>query len=134
MGLETSTILSVLGRLSKTQLSPDIHSFVEACTANYGKVKLVLQRNKFFLESPEPRVLRELLSDDVIQRARVQPPPGVGGARGGGGDGFTVTQALHDKAAAAVTLAAVAEDPEAGGFLRTITRPTLYSGAPSLRV
>jgi len=43
---------------------------VEACTANYGKVKLVLQRNKFFLESPEPRVLRELLADEVIQRAR----------------------------------------------------------------
>ena len=100
VGLETSTILSVLGRLSKTQLSSDIHTFVEACTANYGKVKLVLQRNKFFLESPEPAVLRELLADDVIQRARVLP---LGAALGEGG--FTVTQALRDKGAAAVTLA-----------------------------
>jgi hypothetical protein len=37
----------------------------------HGKVKLVLQRNKFFLESPFPSVLRELLADDVVRRARV---------------------------------------------------------------
>jgi DNA excision repair protein ERCC-3 len=28
--------VSVLGRLSKTQLSSEIHTFVEQCTANYG--------------------------------------------------------------------------------------------------
>ena len=31
----------------------------------------MLQRNKFFVESPEPEVLRQLLQDDVIARARV---------------------------------------------------------------
>ena len=114
VGLETATILSVLARLSKTQLSSEIHAFVEACTANYGKVKLVLQRNRFFLESPEPRILKELLKDDVVRRARVLP---LGNADAGAGDGaadaFTVTQALRDKTAAAVTLAAIEENFDA---------------------
>jgi len=35
VGLETATILSVLGRLSKTQLSPEIHSFVEVGPGDY---------------------------------------------------------------------------------------------------
>ena len=85
VGLETSTILGVLGRLSKTELSPEIHEFVRACTANTEKVKLVLQRNRFFLESPDPNILKELLADDVVRRARVAPPAGsLPGADGGG--------------------------------------------------
>ena len=107
VGLETATILSVLGRLSKTQLSNEIHSFVEACTANYGKVKLVLQRNRFFLESPDPGVLRTLLRDETIRKARVPPPPGTETGTRREGEAFTVSRALRDKAAAAVTQAAV---------------------------
>ena len=112
VGLETATILSVLARLSKTMLSSEIHAFVEACTANYGKVKLVLQRNRFFLESPEPRILKELLEDDVVRKARVLPAPGAGTGAAAAGE-FTVTRALRDKAAAAVTLAAIEENFEA---------------------
>ena len=111
VGLETNTILSVLSRLSKTQLSSEIHDFVNQCTANYGKVKLVLQRNKFFLESPEPRILRELLKDETVRAARVLPPAGTGTEINETGE-FTVTQALRDKAAAAVTLAAIEENYE----------------------
>eukprot|EP00242_Pyramimonas_sp_CCMP2087_P018490 CAMPEP_0198206598 /NCGR_PEP_ID=MMETSP1445-20131203/10158_1 /TAXON_ID=36898 /ORGANISM="Pyramimonas sp., Strain CCMP2087" /LENGTH=200 /DNA_ID=CAMNT_0043879361 /DNA_START=94 /DNA_END=693 /DNA_ORIENTATION=+ len=47
VGLETTTILSVLNRLSKTRLPDDIEYFVRESTLNYGKVKLVLQKNKF---------------------------------------------------------------------------------------
>ncbi|CAI5978611.1 unnamed protein product [Closterium sp. NIES-65] len=46
VGLDTNTIISVLDRLSKTKLSPDIITFIRESTQNYGKVKLVLQRNK----------------------------------------------------------------------------------------
>ena len=113
VGLETATILSVLARLSKTRLSSEIHAFVEACTANYGKVKLVLQRNRFFLESPEPRILKELLKDDVVRKARVLPTASGAAAGAGAADAFTVTKALRDKAAAAVTLAAIEENFEA---------------------
>ncbi|CAI5957817.1 unnamed protein product, partial [Closterium sp. NIES-64] len=73
VGLDTNTIISVLDRLSKTKLSPDIITFIRESTQNYGKVKLVLQRNKYFVESPYPNVLRELLRDDVIRRARILP-------------------------------------------------------------
>ena len=43
------------------KLSDDIKSFIKASTGNYGKAKIVLQRNKFFVESPYPEVLKALL-------------------------------------------------------------------------
>ena len=45
----------------QVQLSKDIKDFIRKSTSNYGKVKLVLQRNSFFVESKYPEVLRELL-------------------------------------------------------------------------
>lgn len=42
-------------------LPAEIRQFVEASTGNYGKVKLVLQKNAFFVESPFPDVLHTLL-------------------------------------------------------------------------
>lgn len=42
-------------------LPAEIRQFVQASTGNYGKVKLVLQRNAFFVESPFPDVLHTLL-------------------------------------------------------------------------
>ena len=47
--------------LCKVALPPEIRQFVHASTGNYGKVKLVLQRNAFFVESPFPDVLHTLL-------------------------------------------------------------------------
>ena len=75
VGLGAAQILSVLARLSKTLLPPAIEAFVRASTQNYGKVKLVLQRNRFFLESAFPEVLQTLLDDDVVAAARVHAPP-----------------------------------------------------------
>lgn len=71
IGLDTSTIISVLDRLSKTKMPSDIRWFIRESTENYGKVKLVLQNNKFMVESPDPHILRRLLADDVIADARV---------------------------------------------------------------
>ena len=45
----------------QAELPSDISDFVRKSTANYGKVKLVLQRNKFFVESPSPAILKQLL-------------------------------------------------------------------------
>ena len=42
------------------------------------QVKLVLKHNKFFVESPHPDVLRDLLRDSVIQAARVHDPAANG--------------------------------------------------------
>jgi hypothetical protein len=45
----------------QVQLPEDIKTFIRRATGNYGKVKLVLQRNRFFVESPFPDVLQRLL-------------------------------------------------------------------------
>lgn len=57
VGLETETIISVLDKLSKTKLPREMIDFIHASTANYGKVKLVLKKNRYFVESPFPEVL-----------------------------------------------------------------------------
>lgn len=44
------------------------------CTLSYGKVKLVLKHNKYFVESTHPEVLQKLLKDPVIQECRFRPP------------------------------------------------------------
>ncbi|XP_022855326.1 DNA repair helicase XPB1-like, partial [Olea europaea var. sylvestris] len=84
VGLETETIISVLNKLSKTKLPKDMIDFIHSSTANYGKVKLVLKKNRYLIESPFPEVLRRLLQDEVIARARISSE-GVHGS-----DGFTV--------------------------------------------
>uniref|UniRef100_A0A453FBI2 DNA 3'-5' helicase n=2 Tax=Aegilops tauschii subsp. strangulata TaxID=200361 RepID=A0A453FBI2_AEGTS len=73
VGLETTTIISVLSKLSKTKLPHEIIDFIHGSTANYGKVKLVLKKNQYFVESPFPEVLKTLLNDDVISKARKAP-------------------------------------------------------------
>ncbi|CAI5457744.1 unnamed protein product [Closterium sp. Yama58-4] len=112
VGLDTNTIISVLDRLSKTKLSPDIITFIRESTQNYGKVKLVLQRNRYFVESPYPNVLRELLRDDVIRRARIVAPVNDQGA----GDAFAVQQGgAADGSAAALTHALMGAGEGVGG-------------------
>lgn len=57
VGLETDTIVSVLDKLSKTKLPKEMIDFIYASTANYGKVKLVLKKNRYFIESPFPEAI-----------------------------------------------------------------------------
>ncbi|GAB4818176.1 hypothetical protein N2152v2_005222 [Parachlorella kessleri] len=99
IGLETPTIIAVLNRLSKTALPKEVKDFVRASTENYGKVKLVLQRNKFFVESPYPDILKKLLKDSVIRGARVESSEEAGVGKGSGG-AFLVSHALKDRAVA----------------------------------
>lgn len=96
VGLETETIITVLDRLSKTKLPKEILDFIRGSTQNYGKVKLVLQKNRYFVESPFPEVLQALLRDDTISRARLasSEEPGVGSSS------FTVSRAPHETGAA----------------------------------
>lgn len=46
---------------AQVKLSEKIKEFIQESTGNYGKAKLVLQKNKFFVESPYPDVLKVLL-------------------------------------------------------------------------
>ncbi|KAJ3110162.1 hypothetical protein HK100_003134 [Physocladia obscura] len=71
VGMETSVLIDVLEQYSKVMLPERVVKFIKDCTNTYGKVKLVLNDNRFFLESTYPKVLRYLLKDPTINNARV---------------------------------------------------------------
>jgi DNA excision repair protein ERCC-3 len=73
--IETENIIGVLERLSKNALPASVKKFIRDCTCKYGKAKLVLKHNKFYVESEFPMVLRELLRDPTIAQARIQEDP-----------------------------------------------------------
>ncbi|CAF1082840.1 unnamed protein product [Rotaria sordida] len=49
----------------------DIIEFIKLCTLSYGKVKLVLQHNRYIVESSFPNLLKNLLKDSQIQECRL---------------------------------------------------------------
>lgn len=71
VGLETEDIIQVLSRLCKTQLQPEISAFIRSCTVSYGKVKLVLKFNRYWIESSSTGTLQLLLKDPIISQSRV---------------------------------------------------------------
>ncbi|KAK7472115.1 DNA repair helicase RAD25 [Stygiomarasmius scandens] len=71
VGLQTDDIIEVLNRLSKVPVPEQIVTFIKSCTISYGKVKLVLKHNKYFVESSHPDILQRLLKDHVIRDARI---------------------------------------------------------------
>ena len=71
VGLETEDIIQVLSRLCKTQLQPEIAAFIRSCTVSYGKVKLVLKFNRYWIESSSTGTLQLLLKDPIINQSRV---------------------------------------------------------------
>ena len=77
VGLQTEDIISVLGRLSKVPLSTSIINFIRNCTISYGKVKLVLKQNRYFVESPQADVLQMLLKDSIIGPLRIETEVGT---------------------------------------------------------
>lgn len=64
-----------MNRLSKVPVPDSIVKFIRECTLSYGKVKLVLKHNKYFIESTHPEVLQLLLKDDLIRNSRVIAGP-----------------------------------------------------------
>ncbi|KAF8796669.1 general transcription and DNA repair factor IIH helicase subunit XPB-like [Argiope bruennichi] len=72
VGLQTNDIIEYLKRLSKTSIPDGIVEFIKLCTVSYGKIKLVLKHNRYFIESPFPEVLQKLLKDPVIQECRLK--------------------------------------------------------------
>ncbi|KAL6067633.1 DNA helicase [Balamuthia mandrillaris] len=93
VGLESEDIIKVLDRLSKVRLPESIKRFIRSCTLSYGKVKLVLQHNKYFVESRYPDILQRLLKDTVIAKARVKPSSSSGAGSSTQGDGLITSVA-----------------------------------------
>ncbi|ORX41081.1 putative general RNA polymerase II transcription factor [Kockovaella imperatae] len=72
VGLETRDIIQVLSRLSKIPLSPKLERRIINWTSSYGKIRLVLHKNKYYLESTDPEFLQPLVSDSVIASCGVE--------------------------------------------------------------
>ncbi|XP_048454486.1 general transcription and DNA repair factor IIH helicase subunit XPB isoform X2 [Rhincodon typus] len=76
VGLQTSDIIEYLQKLSKTSIPEGIVQFIKLCTVSYGKVKLVLKHNRYFVESTHPDVIQKLLQDDIIRNCRLRTAEG----------------------------------------------------------
>ena len=72
VGLQTEDIVEYLRRLSKTTLPEGIVEYIKLCTLSYGKVKLVLKHNRYYVESQHPDVVQKLLKDPIIQNCRLR--------------------------------------------------------------
>ena len=71
LGLQTDDIVGGLTRLSKVVLDERLVEFIREKTLKCGKVKLVLHKTRYYVESIYPDVLNELLKQEVIAEARV---------------------------------------------------------------
>ncbi|KAI9762190.1 MAG: transcription factor TFIIH complex ERCC-3 subunit [Candelina submexicana] len=72
VGLVPEDIITVLERMSKVTIPDNIREFILSCTRSYGKVKLVLKHNRYFVESSDPEMLQRLLKDEVIGPLRIE--------------------------------------------------------------
>ncbi|XP_069792127.1 general transcription and DNA repair factor IIH helicase/translocase subunit XPB [Narcine bancroftii] len=72
VGLQTSDIIEYLQKLSKTSIPEGILQFIKLCTVSYGKLKLVLKHNRYFVESTHPDVIQKVLQDKVIKQCRLR--------------------------------------------------------------
>ncbi|CAG8539606.1 1532_t:CDS:10, partial [Scutellospora calospora] len=64
VGLETEAIID-------TDIPESVVEMIRECTISYGKVKLLLKQNRYFVESSHPEVLQMLLRDREIAEARI---------------------------------------------------------------
>ena len=71
IGLNPNDIINVLDRLSKSPVSESIRDWITTNTNHFGKLKLVLKHNTYFLESDDPETLQILLKDSIIGPLRV---------------------------------------------------------------
>lgn len=71
IGITQDQIIAVLEKLSKTYLSDSTKQFIINSTSSYGKVKLLLRENKFFVESAYPQILEMLMNDETIKQAYI---------------------------------------------------------------
>lgn len=77
VGLVPGDIIDFLNRLSKTPLPAEIEAFILECTRAFGKVKLVLKHNQYFLETPDNSILQKLVQDDIIGAQLVAGNEGI---------------------------------------------------------
>ncbi|KAJ5947598.1 Helicase C-terminal [Penicillium verhagenii] len=77
VGLKPQDIVEFLDRLSKTPLPESIRTFIIEFTKSYGKIKMVLRHNRYYVETTDPEMLQRLLKDEVIGPQRIESTEGI---------------------------------------------------------
>lgn len=77
VGLTPEDIIKTLNMLLKTPLPADTKRFILQSTQTYGRVKLVLKHNRYFLETSDNKVLQRLMKDEVIAANRIEGNEGI---------------------------------------------------------
>ncbi|OQO14016.1 hypothetical protein B0A48_00891 [Cryoendolithus antarcticus] len=72
VGLTEQDIIRDLELFSKSKLPESIKDYIHRNTQSFGKVRLVLKHNRYYIESSDPSVLQRLLKDPVIAPCRVE--------------------------------------------------------------
>jgi len=72
VGLQTNDIIEYLKRLSKTSIPENVIQFIKDSTLTYGKLKLVLRNNSYFVESQHIDALEKVLRDAEIRSCLVK--------------------------------------------------------------
>ncbi|KAI9726075.1 MAG: hypothetical protein M1828_002083 [Chrysothrix sp. TS-e1954] len=72
VGLESSDIIRNLEKFSKSLLPDDLKTWIYDVTEQFGKVKLVLKHNEYFVESQDAAILQKLLHDPVVGPCRIE--------------------------------------------------------------
>ncbi|KAL9620944.1 MAG: hypothetical protein Q9160_004597 [Pyrenula sp. 1 TL-2023] len=72
VGLSGEDIVRTLSKLSKSPLADSVRDFVNKHTKSYGKVRIVLRENRFFVETEEVEITQMLLNDSVIGPCRLE--------------------------------------------------------------
>lgn len=72
VGLRGEEIIRALEKLSKTPVPPAVIEFINRHTKTYGKVRLVLRNNRFYVESEDPSIIDMLLADPIIGPCKAQ--------------------------------------------------------------
>jgi DNA excision repair protein ERCC-3 len=70
ISIDAESIIKVLNRLCKTNVPQEVIKFIKETTYTFGKAKIVLKNNCYFIESKYPEILRELLKNPVIYNSR----------------------------------------------------------------
>jgi hypothetical protein len=72
MGITVDTLLTTLNNFSKNYIPANLKNLLYAHGNAFGRVKLVLRDNRYFLESENREDLEVLLSHPVISEARIR--------------------------------------------------------------
>ena len=66
MGIETEEILIVLENISKNYLQNEFKKFIKDNTETYGKARIILKNNRYFITS-DNKILKKLLDIQVVR-------------------------------------------------------------------